>query len=86
MWYDCHCDSHPPNAKQRTIKLLKVTTQSLMMGKTHTIKQAVKGPKINDVKLFIKDENQPNLQKTDNNEHEDINNHRITGSWLRTGP
>ena len=34
-----------------------------MMGKTHTIRQVVKDPKINEMKLFIKDENQPNLQK-----------------------
>jgi len=34
-----------------------------MIGKTHTIKQAVKGPEIKDVKLFIKDKNRPNLLK-----------------------
>ena len=32
-----------------------------MMGKTHTIKQAVKGSKMNDVKLFIEDGNRSNL-------------------------
>ena len=43
--------------KQQTIKLLQVTTWSSMMGKTHTIKQAVKGLTINQVKLIIKDQN-----------------------------
>ena len=28
----------------------------MVLGKTHAIKQAVKGHKINEVKLFIKDE------------------------------
>ena len=51
------------------------------MGKTHNIKQAVKGPKINNVKLFIKDGSRRNLQKkkrkTNNNEHQ--NTTTITG-------
>ena len=54
-------DNHPLNAKQQTTKLLQRAIQSSMMGKTHTIKNAVKGPKINNVKLFIKDKNWPNL-------------------------
>ena len=48
MWYDCQCD--PQKLKQQT-----------MIDKTHTIKQAVKVPKIKEVKLFVKDENRPNL-------------------------
>ena len=34
-----------------------------MMGKIHTIKQAVKRPKRNEVKLFIKSKSRPNLLK-----------------------
>ena len=34
-----------------------------MKGKTHRIKQAVKAPKTSEVKLFIRDDNQPNQLK-----------------------
>ena len=51
--------SHSPNGKHRTIKLLQVIALSSIIGKPHTTKQAVNSPKTNDVKLFIKDENQP---------------------------
>ena len=39
------------------------TGHRTVMGKNHTIKQAVKVPKRNDDKLYIKDENQP-IEKT----------------------
>ena len=45
---------------------------------TKTMQQAVKGPKIIDVKLFIQDENRPYLQKIlkkNNNEHKQQENH-----------
>ena len=68
-------ESHPPKAKQRIIK--KVTISSSMVSKTYYLKQAVEGHKIiNEMKLLIKYENRPNLQKkiTMNNEHKN-NNH-----------
>lgn len=36
-----------------------------MMDKTHAIEEAIKDPKINEVKIFITDTNPPNLQKQD---------------------
>ena len=47
-------DSCPLTVKQRTIKQRQVTTQSSVIVKTHTLKQAVKDPKI--MTLFMKDE------------------------------
>ena len=85
MRYDCQWLNNPPHAKQQTVKFLHVTTRSSMMDNTQTIKQDVKGPKINDVKLFIKDENRTNLYrkcKTNWNEHKN-DNRWTTGSWLR---
>ena len=61
MWYDWQWDNHSPKAKQQTIKLLQVTKCSSMMGIILIIKQAEKGPKINEVKLLKKDENRPNV-------------------------
>ena len=55
---------------QRTFNFLQVTMRSSEMGKINTIKQAVKGSKITDVKLFIKDENRPYLQYIDKTEKE----------------
>ena len=63
MWYDCQCDRLSLDTKQQTIKLLQATLQFSMMGKTHTIKQDVKSPKTNEVKLIIEVENQPNLYR-----------------------
>ena len=48
-------------ALQQTFKHLQVILRFSMMSKTHTIKQAVKSLKTNEVELFIKDENRPNL-------------------------
>ena len=48
-----------------------ISTGHQTVFKTLTIKQAVKSPKINDMKPFVKDENRPNIQKrkTNNNDH-----------------
>ena len=43
MWYACQWDSYQPETKQRTIKLLQVTTRSSMMGKANIIEQALTG-------------------------------------------
>ena len=48
-----------PKDKKQIIKLLQDTTRSSI--KIPTMKQAVKGHKISEVKLFTKDENRLNL-------------------------
>ena len=68
------------------IKLLQVPLRLSIMNQSPYHNKAVKGPKIQNVKLFIKHENRPsNGERITMNDYLKNDNHWSSGSWLEGG-